>query len=92
MKRAEQLTKAKTDLAAIEDAIVGDQEAFNLANAEINKLTNFRKTPVQQGSQAYYRCVAASDTIKAVEANTPKLKAEKARLEELIKGLEKEDK
>ena len=90
--KAEQLASARKSLAEMESAIIGDQEAWNAANAQINKLTNFRRTPVQEGTQAYYQCVAASKTIKEVEANTPKLKAEKARLEELIKNLEADGK
>ena len=87
-KRAEQLASARKNLEEMESAIIGDQEAWNMANAQINKLTNFRRTPVQEGTQAYYQCVAAAKTINEVDANTPKLKAEKARLEELIKNLE----
>ena len=55
----------------------------------INQLTNFKKTPVKEGSAAYRRCMAASKVIHEVETGAPKLKAEKARLEGTIKELEK---
>jgi hypothetical protein len=54
-----------------------------------NRLTNNKRTPVQEGSQPYYQCLAASKVIQEVEAGAAELKAEKARLEAMIQELEK---
>ena len=54
-----------------------------------NRLTNNKRTPVQEGSQPYYQCLAASKVIQEVEAGAAEFKAEKARLEVMIQELEK---
>src|SRR6478672_11639226 len=47
----------------------------------INRLTNFKKTPVQQGSQAYYTCLKSSQRIQQAEAEAKMLKRKKAAIE-----------
>ena len=84
------VAELKSELAAIEIRIQVErarwQEAVNL----INRLTNFKRTPVIEGSPQYHECMAASRVIKEVEVGAPKLKAEKARLESMIQSLDKQ--
>ena len=84
------VAELKSELAAIEIRIQAErarwQEAVNL----INRLTNFKRTPVIEGSPQYHQCMAASRVIKEVEVGAPKLKAEKARLESMIQSLDKQ--
>ena len=47
----------------------------------INSLTNYKRTPVQEGTQAYYACYRASQRINQVEAEAKTLQARKAKLE-----------
>jgi len=68
-------------LAEVDARIAQEKQRWTEANALINKLTNNRKTPVQEGTQAYYRCLEASKVMQAVEAGAAALKEEKARLE-----------
>jgi hypothetical protein len=46
----------------------------------INRLTNFKRTPVQEGTQAYFQCLEASKRIQQVEAEAKSLKAKRATL------------
>jgi len=48
--------------------------------AIINRLTNFKRTPVQQGSQAYNTCMQSSQRIQQAEAEAKTLKERKADL------------
>ena len=84
------VAELKSELAAIEIRIQAErarwQEAVNL----INRLTNFKRTPVIEGSPQYHECMAASRVIKVVEVGAPTLKAEKARLESMIQSLDKQ--
>jgi hypothetical protein len=81
------VAELKGELAALDTKIQAErgrwQEGVNL----INRLTNFKKTPVQEGSPQYHQCMAASRVIKEVEAGAAGLKAEKARLEAMINSL-----
>ena len=56
----------------------------------INALTNYKRTPVREGSQAYHQCVEASKIITEVEQGAAALKAEKARLEAILEELEEQ--
>jgi hypothetical protein len=46
----------------------------------INGLTNYKRTPVQEGTQAYYQCCRASQRIQQVEAEAKLLKRRRAEL------------
>jgi hypothetical protein len=48
--------------------------------AIINRLTNFKRTPVQEGTQAYLQCVQASKIIQQAEAEAKILKEKKSSL------------
>ena len=83
----DQLAKAKADLQALVTRMDRERVAINDALAVINKHTNFKRTPVREGSAAYFQCLAASKVIQAFEANTPALHAEKRALEKKIQAL-----
>ena len=78
----------KGKLAVVDAKIESERTRWKNASAVINKLTNFKRTPVREGSPQYYKCLAASKIIKEVEAGAPALKAEKAKLKAMIKSLE----
>jgi len=84
----ERVARLKGELAGVEQEIESERVRWKNALAVINKLTNFKRTPVRQGSQEYYKCLAASKIIKEIEARAPALKAEKAKLKAMIKSLE----
>lgn len=48
----------------------------------INRLTNFKRTPVQEGTKAYFQCLEASKRIKQAEAEAKTLKRKKAAIEQ----------
>ena len=83
------LPELKGRLAAINSKMSNDRERFQSALGTINRLTNYKRTPVQEGTQAYQQCLNASKTIQEIEAGVPALKAEKASLEAQISELEK---
>lgn len=78
--------QAKASLAEVEGKIAAEKQRWTDATAVINKLTNNKRTPVREGTQEYYKCVEASKIIQEVEKGAADLKAEKARLEAIIKG------
>ncbi|MBX7210663.1 MAG: hypothetical protein K1X78_20315 [Verrucomicrobiaceae bacterium] len=85
---SEPLRKAKADLAQTESKIGMEREKWTEATNTINRLTNYKRTPVKEGSSSYYKCMEASKKIAEVEQGAEKLKGEKSRLEGLIKTLE----
>jgi hypothetical protein len=88
-EKKDKLAKLKGELAAINANINSERSRYQASVDVINRLTNFKKTPVQEGTQAYYKCVEASKILQQVEAGANKLKAEKARLDATITELEK---
>ncbi len=72
-------------LDTVKAKIQAEKKRWSAASAVINRLTNNKKTPVQEGTQAYFQCLEASKVMQAVEANAELLKKEKARLEELAR-------
>jgi len=85
---ATRIAELKGELASVNSKIESERSRWTDARDTINQLTNFKKTPVREGSPAYHRCMAASKVINEVESGAPSLKAEKARLETIIKALE----
>lgn len=65
----------KIDARLAELAVIWKQDM-----AIINRLTNFKRTPVQQGSQAYNTCLQSSQRIQQAEAEAKTLKERKADL------------
>lgn len=82
------LAELKGMLAKIDSRIESERKRYKQAQDVINKLTNFRRTPVKEGSAAYFKCLEASKIIQAIESEAPSIKAEKAGLEVQIKVLE----
>ena len=62
------LAELKIALLEVEAEIASEREKFQEALGIINRLTNFKRTPVKEGSQAYNQCLEASKIIKEVEA------------------------
>lgn len=83
------LAELKGELATVNAKIESERARYQAGVDIINRLTNFKKTPVQEGTQAYYKCVEASKIVKEVEAGAAELKVEKARLEATITELGK---
>jgi len=79
----------KGSLAAVNAKINSERTRYQSNLELINRLTNNKRTPVQEGSQPYYQCVEASKQMTEVQAGVPGLLAEKAKLEATIKELEK---
>jgi hypothetical protein len=67
----------KIDARLAELTVIWRQET-----AIINRLTNNKKTPVQEGSQAYQQCLAASQRISQAESEAKSLKTQKASIEQ----------
>jgi hypothetical protein len=84
------VAELKGQLAEVEITIKNEQARWKSGLAVINKLTNYKKTPVKEGSRAYRQCLEASNMMKKIEAGAPKLKAQKSKLEAMIKSLEDE--
>ena len=82
------LAELKGELAAIDAKIASERARWQQALDTINRLTNYKRTPVREGSQEYQRCMAASEVIQEVESGAAELKQEKARLEAMIGELE----
>jgi hypothetical protein len=83
------LAELKIALLEVEAEIASEREKFQEALGIINRLTNFKRTPVKEGSQAYNQCLEASKIIKEVEAGAPALKEKKAQIEALISKAER---
>lgn len=82
------LDEARLELKTVDATITDERARYQNALDTINRLTNFKRTPVQEGSQAYYRCVEASKVIQEIEQNAPALKEKKAELEAIIRQAE----
>lgn len=81
------VAELKGELAKVNSQIESERGRWTEALNTINQLTNFKKTPVKEGSAAYRQCMAASKVIHEVESGAPTLKAEKARLEAVIEEM-----
>jgi hypothetical protein len=82
------VAELKGELVVIDKKIQTERRRWQEGVGIINRLTNFKKTPVREGSPQYHQCMAASQVIKEVEAGSAGLKSEKARLEAMINSLE----
>lgn len=87
--KALRLAEAKAELAELESKIATERQRFQQATETINRLTNFKKTPVKEGSAAYRQCMDASRVIQEVEQKAPGMTTEKTRLATLVAELEK---
>jgi len=80
---------SREELEAVEARIRRERAQWQAGLEVINRLTNFKKTPVVEKSREYYQCLEASKVINQVEAGAPALKATKARLEAEIRAMDK---
>ena len=85
-KKSPELIKAFADLAALDVTIQTERVNWQKAINVINKLTDFKRSPVRQGSPAYDECMRASKVIQLVESSAPDRIAERARLEAIIRA------
>ena len=82
------VAELKGELVVVDTKIQSERARWQEGVKVINQLTNFKKTPVREGSPQYHQCMAASRVIKEVESGAAGLKAEKVRLEVMISSLE----
>lgn len=82
------IAELKADLAEVETKIQSERDRWKASINVINQLTNFKKTPVREGSPQYHQCMEASRIINEVESGAANLKAQRARLEAMIQSLE----
>lgn len=82
------LAELKGDLAELDEKMNTERARYQTAIDTINRLTNFKRTPVREGSPEYYRCLEASKVIQEIDAGAGELKAKKVQLEATIKALE----
>jgi Mg2+ and Co2+ transporter CorA len=76
----DQIARISSDLKAVNKEIENDQKIYNDNLATINKLTDYKRVPVVEGSPPYRVCLQASTKIQAVEARAPGLKDKKNRV------------
>ena len=69
------------EIAKIDTRLAELAQIWKDDSAIINRLTNFKRTPVQEGTQAYYKCLESSKRIQQAEAEAKELKLRKATLE-----------
>lgn len=82
------LAELKGELAEVDSKINIERARYQTSTDTINRLTNFKRTPVREGTPEYYRCLEASKIIQEVEAGAGELKTKKAQLEASIEALE----
>jgi hypothetical protein len=87
--KAIRIAEAKAELASLESRIAAERQRFQQATETINRLTNFKKTPVKEGSSAYHQCMEASRVIQDVEQKAPGMTSEKIRIATLLTELER---
>jgi hypothetical protein len=82
------IAELKGNLAALDAKIATEKRRWQESVNLINRLTNFKRTPVVEGSQQYYECLRASRVIQEVEAGASALKSERERIAATIKSIE----
>jgi hypothetical protein len=78
------ILEAKRKLSELDQKIESERSRWFQASEVIDRLTNFKRSPVKEGSAAYYQCLEASKIIQDVESKAPSLKAERVTLEKMI--------
>ena len=76
-----QEASAYREIQKIDDRLDALALSWRQDMAIINRLTNYKRTPVQEGTQAYYACCEASQRIQRAEAEAKVLKVRKGLLE-----------
>jgi len=85
-KKSPELVQAFADLAALDATMTTERANYQKALGVINRLTNYKRTPVVDGSPAFHECLRAKNVIDAIDASAPTRIAERARLEAIIKA------
>ena len=86
----QQLREERAKLDRVNGKIESERKRWSEALNVINTLTNNKRTAVKEGTPAFFKCQAASEVIKEVEANAEALKADKANAEKTIQELERQ--
>jgi hypothetical protein len=69
-----------TELQKVDQRLEELKTIWRQETAIINQLTNFKRTPVQEGTQAYFKCLEASKRIQQAEAEAKTLKERRAAI------------
>ncbi len=69
-----------TELQKVDQRLEELKTIWKQDTAIINQLTNFKKTPVQEGTQTYYKCVETSKRIQQAETEAKTLKERRASI------------
>ena len=70
------------EIARIDARLSELAEIWRQDDRTINKLTNFKRTPVQEGTRAYYQYMQAWERTQQTEAEAKSLKTEKEALQQ----------
>jgi hypothetical protein len=81
------IINAQTELASVDSKIAFEQKRWNDNNAIVNKITNFWRVRVQEGSNNHRVCVQAALEMDDAKAKAPELLARKKELEALIEAI-----
>jgi hypothetical protein len=73
-------TSSNPEIQKIDTRLEELKTIWHQDNAIINRLTNFKKTPVQEGSKAYFQCVESAKRMQQAEAEAKNLKEKRSRL------------
>ena len=88
---ADRIGTLTRQLADVNENIERERKRWQDAVDTINRLTNFKRTPVVDGSPAYYKCLEAARAAQEVERKAPDLKTEKENIEKLLNDLKASD-
>ncbi len=69
-----------TELQKVDQRLEELKTIWRQETAIINQLTNFKRTPVQEGTRAYFKCLEASKRIQQAEAEAKTLKERRAEV------------
>ncbi len=69
-----------TELQKVDQRLEELKTIWRQETAIINQLTNFKRTPVQEGTRAYFKCLEASKRIQQAEAEAKTLKERRAAI------------
>lgn len=85
-KKSPELVQAFADLAALDATMTTERANYQKALGVINRLTNYKRTPVVDGSPAFHECLRAKNIIDAIDASAQGRITERARLEAIIRA------
>ncbi len=83
----QKVVETKIALAELNSKIKANSEQFRKADQIIMTLTHNRRRPVKEGTAPYFQCVAAQKIMDEISQKAPGMKAEKTKLEAIMKAL-----